>query len=385
MQKLIREEFNSKFRFRKSRGSETELNCTSCENMNGEVGYGTEAYCTNDQRVRKIRLSEPGFSDWNLAGESICDAYISKPLPEGIHVPDLPDRKAFILGTQWRGLYHEDRNCPYVIEEVRRINIENGEGKNKFNKPKIELEDLSELVPGETIGRQICEMPCCESKLPYFTWRIDDYRRLVGIKPDGTEPRVWVRNNIKNHQKKVDMTIEEAGAIFDLSRFNSSDYGDIHSRICAVSDHLHKYCNALGSRPLSKAQNPISLWVAQSILESSLIGENSHADFWIYDERLFNKKRGLEKPLVELSMVPEGIYPCLDSDEIFKIALNRCSNIYSGRFYVRGIIKPSEDEILISKRANHYIEIGAVSFFGGRHMWGEFGKGFSGLASFHEE
>jgi len=84
-------------------------------------------------------------------------------------------------------------------------------------------------------------------------------------------------------------------------------------------------------------------------------------------------------------MVPEGIYPCLDSDEIFKIALNRCSNIYSGRFYVRGIIKPSEDEILISKRANHYIEIGAVSFFGGRHMWGEFGKGFSGLASFHEE
>ena len=98
------------------------------------------------------------------------------------------EKHAFLLGTQWRDIIHADPTCPYVTEELRMINLQ-GKGESDsdskqtiiFNKAKIETTDISDLLPQETIGYQICEMPCCDSKLPYHTWRIDDYRRSVGI------------------------------------------------------------------------------------------------------------------------------------------------------------------------------------------------------------
>ena len=54
-------------------------------------------------------------------------------------------------------------------------------------------------------------------------------------------------------------------------------------------------------------------------------------------------------------------------------------------FSACGILKPQEDPVLLSKGASHYLDIREVSCHYGEHMWGEFGKGFSGLASFDEQ
>ena len=63
-----------------------------------------------------------------------------------------------------------------------------------------------------------------------------------------------------------------------------------------------------------------------------------------------------------------------------------CDGCYlDQRYYIYGILRCLEDETLISKGLTHSIEIGAISFHGHEHMWGEFGKGFSELASFDAE
>jgi hypothetical protein len=111
----------------------------------------------------------------------------------------------------------------------------------------------------EVIGDQICDIPCCERKLPYQTWRSDSYRVQNGLKSDGTEPQIWVRRT-KDHGKKVSMSPEEAEAVFNLSRFNGPEFRDIYAKIMAVSNHLHNNSNFLGSRSLSEAVNPIHTW-----------------------------------------------------------------------------------------------------------------------------
>jgi len=401
MPKLKKAEFNSKFRFRECReisfrDSRSGLvNCVSCANMAGGANDGELALCEHEERLRRVRIAEhwPGFGgrkSLNIASRMVCDGYEHQPLPDAIKLPVLPEKHVIVLGTQWRDIYHADPNCPYVLAELLMISAPEddasppgGEKKTVFNASGIETRDISYLVPQETVGAQICEMSCCSDKLPYHTRRVDDYRRKAGIQPDGSEEKPWVRNGIRKHDKKVNMTPEEAEAVFDLGKFNILDK-DLHGKIVAVSEHLHKNCNVLGSRPLSEVSNPVCLGPYYHIFDSQLVGADSNADVWAYDERLFNIKRGLEKPLTELREIPEGILPCMDTRGVFRAAHSYCERHW-GSFSIYGILRELSNEVLLSKGLLHYVEIGAVSFHGHEHMWGEFGVGFKGLASFHEE
>lgn len=375
---LRKSDFDAKYRFRKSR-KEGLVNCVSCNSRAGGISDEEPAFCEHDERFRRVKIAEywKGFfrgTSRNLASYRVCDAYTSKPLPEGVIIPALPEKHAILLGTQFAYPYHADPNCPYVIEELR---VKEG---NK--RAEIQIMDLSEMVPGESL-RDICEMPCCESKLPFQIWS-SDYRREVGIKPDGREPRIWVRNGIVKHEKKVEMTPEEAEAFFDLTTFNPRDFGSIHHRISAVSDYLEG-CNRLGSRPLCEAVNPVQMDYNFHILKDSLVGVGSGADAWVYDERLFDYKKGLERPLRDLDKIPEGIIPCMDTKKIFRAAENSSSKMIGGRYSVSGILKPLENEVLLAKQLTHFLDIREVSFHASDHWWGEFGIGFLGLASFDEE
>ena len=388
MKKLTKAIFDEKYRFREARG-EGLVNCVTCNTMTGGANdkEGT-AFCEHEERFKRIKIAEyfEGYfgekgTSHNIASKCVCDSYNSKPLPEGVEKTILPEKHAILLGTQYRDPYHADVNCPYVIEELR---MEGEGGAVGLKKAEVGIIDLSEMVPGETI-RDICDMPCCESKLPFQISMGSDYRRRAGLKPDGTEPKIWVRNGIVNHGKKFAMSLEKSEAVFDLEKFNSSEFGGIHKKISAVSDHLNSHCNRLGSRPLSEVVNPVWFSPYHHILEDSLVGPDSNADFWAYDERLFDIKKGLGRPLNELEKIPEGLIPCMDTNKVFRSAQSHCERYFSGRFFLYGIVKSIVDKNLLSKGVNHFIEVGAVSYHGYEHMWGEFGKGFDGLASFHEE
>ncbi len=383
MSKLKRTDFDRTFRFRGSRGRGL-VNCVACNSILGEADSDKED-CGNKGRVRRVKLTKyfsRGYMWGYGASKSLCDAFISRPLPDGIEKPVLHEGQAILLGSQFADVYHADPDCPYVIEELRGIHT--GEGSDRLmGRPEIRITDMSEMVPGETL-RDICEMPCCESKLPFQIWK-SDYRSRWGIKPDGTEPEKWVRNGIVKHEKKVKMSLEEAVAVFDLKRFNSPEFGSIHGKISAVSNYLGENCNRLGSRPLSEAANPVWLDSYFDILEDSLVGPDTGADLWVYSKRLFDSKKGLEKPIGDLEKIPEGLILCMDTNGVFKSAQFHCERCYWGSFGIYGIVRETEDEVLLSKGVSHFIEIGAVSYQGYEHMWGEFGRGFNGLASFHEK
>jgi hypothetical protein len=398
MQKLKKAEFDKTYRFREARrresGEKSLVNCFSCANMPDGAGDKEPAYCNHPERFRRVKIAEYFRGYFGDRGESrnialgrVCDCHTPEPLPEGVSLPIVPEKHLILLGSQSRDICHADSNCPYVVEEARAAmavtleTIKREKLLDYLKRPGIHIKDRPDLVPDETIGWQICEMPCCNNKLPYHTWRIDDYRRRVGIKPDGSEEKPWVRKVI-DHERKIVMTPEEAEAVFDLTRFNSSEFRDIHHRISAVSDYLHKHCNRLGSRPLGEAFNPVYLISGFHILKDSL--NKANADVWVYDGRLFDAKKGLEIPLEELERIPEGIVPCMDRHGVFSNARFHCQNEHFGSFYFYGIVKPSPENLAL-KGASHFIEIGAVKYRGYEHMWGEFGKGFNGLASFHEE
>jgi hypothetical protein len=394
MPKLKKEDFDKTFRFREARrnnpreGLVNRVNCTTCTNMSGGSNSNEEANCCHPERFRKVRIAEY-WQNWdgkrknnNFVNVRVCDGYSSKPLPEGVTLPILSECQAILLGSQYADPYHADPTCPYVVEEARMI-ATTDTGITK--RAEIRLIDISEKVPGEVI-RDVCDMPCCETKLPFqLLYNPNGYRHKVKLKPDGSEPKIWVRNGIVKHERKVEMTIEEAETFFDLTSFATLKVGlgQIQDRIIAVSNHLHK-CNLLGSRPLSEAANPVYLGY-HHFLEDSLVGANSGADVWVYDERLFDFKKGLERPLEQLDQIPEGIIPCMDTQKALRVAHSYCRDCHSGTYYVYGIVKPLDNKNLQSKGLTHFIEIGVIHFSGYEHMWGEFGKGFSGLASFHEE
>jgi len=250
MLKLKKAEFNQKYRFREAR-KEGLVNCVSCENkIGGTNNKEGPAFCDHKERFRRMKLGEYWYS-WgsgeseNIASKRVCDAYTSKPLSKDIERPILFKKQAILLGTQHANPYHRDPNCPYVIEELR---LEKSE-----NKPRGEVRiiDLSDMVIGSTI-RDICEMPCCEEKLPFQISIPNYYRQKIGIKPDGTEPIRWVRNGIVKHENKSNMTFEEAEIVFNLEVFNNFS-GAPQDKIIEASHHLYKHCNGLGSRPLFKA------------------------------------------------------------------------------------------------------------------------------------
>ncbi len=395
MRGLVKAVFDEKYRFRKSR-KEGLVNCVSCDNMTGGISNEEPAYCEYPERFRKIKIAEywEGWShgtSHNIASERVCDVYASKPLLREAIAPELHEKQVILLGTQSKDVAHADSNCPYVVEEIRKTMVPKADNKNNpfayLTEPGVHIRDRSNLVPEETTGWQICEIPCCDEKLPYHTWRVDDYRRKVGIKPDGTEKKQWVRNGIIKHEKKVEMIIEEAEAVFDLERFNSDESGRIHNQIVAASGHLRANCNWLGSRPLSEAINPVCSSNRHSILKPSLIGlGDTGADFWIYDDRLFNIEEGLERPLNELERIPEGLIPCMDFGRILKEAYAEWRADW-GTYSIYGILRElkPDDEILFSKGASHFIDVGAVNYHGHEHWWGVSGKGFRKMASFHEE
>ena len=398
MVKLKKDDFNTKYRFRESR-KESLVCCTTCDSKTGGDNDENPAFCEHEERFRKIKIAEywPGFfgpgTSNNIAPKRVCDAYASEALSEGVERPVLGEKQAMLLGSQGKDVFHADPSCPYVLEELKRIQDQDKSEDSRKQvlacyRPAIQMRDISDKVQGEVVGGALCEMPCCDSKLPYQTWRVDDYRRKVGIKPDGTEPRKWVRNGIVKHGNKVSMTLEEAAEFFDLERFNSREIGNVHRRISTVADHIHGNCNYLGSRPLSEAVNPVYLWISVfSLLKDPLAKSDNDAEFWMYDKRLFNPETKLEKPLKFLKKIPEGLILCMDKHYALRGAMSSCERhrCFSESFGIYGIVKELEDANLLSKGLSHFVEIGEVSVHASNHMWGEFGKGFGEMASFDKE
>ncbi len=236
------------------------------------------------------------------------------------------------------------------------------------------------------MARDLCDMPICEKKLQFQICDPNGYRTRVGIHPNAHDPRRWVRNGLMKHQRQVDMAFEEAEAAFDLTAIVAKHQG-LHTKIVAVSDYLHKHTNRLGSRPLSEAVNPVFLCPYFNIFDQSQVGDNSGAHLWIHDERLFDRKKGLEKPIAQLDKIPEGIIPCMDTKGIFANAIYVCHEGHriSEQFHLYGILKPIQDQRLFSKGLTHSVDIRAVRYSAHSHMWGEVGVGFAGVASFHEQ
>lgn len=385
--RLKRNEFNEKFRFREAR-KEGLVNCVSCIHMSGGVKSNEVALCQNPNRTRAIKLAkyhegwgEHGYNT-NISSLRMCDAHTPKPLPDGMILPIIPDKHAVLLGTQRRDPYHADSKCPYVLEELRMMNTG---GRTKQGRAgEVYLVDLSEKVLGETI-RDICEMPCCEGKLPFQIPSRSEYRICVGIKPDGTEPIKWVRNGIVKHGSNVSMTLAEAESFFDLSEI-VSEHRDIYAKIIVVSEYLDKGCNLLGSRPLAEAVNPVKFSSRHHFWEESIPSPYPE-QFWAYDERLFDKNTNLSSPILELETIPEGFLLCLDNKRVLRNGMFACrrEDSLGGRFRAYGIIKPMEDKSLLSKGVNYFMDIMEVNYSNSEHMWGEFGIGFSGLKSFDEE
>ncbi len=395
MEKLKKDDFRLKYRFRESRGG--LVSCVTCDSKTG--GNTTKegpAFCEHEERFRKIKIAEYWGSCFsnpsrNVAAERVCDAYTSKALAEGLEIPVIQEKQAILLNSQWRSIWHADPNCPYVVLELRMMDDKEKNPEEKDiskGKPGIETIDISELVPMEVVGAEICEMPCCESKLPYQTWRIDEYRRKVGIKPDGSGPRKWVRNGIVKHGNKFSMTLEEAAEFFNLERFNSSEFGDRWKQISTVADYIHKKCNVLGSRPLSEAVNPVRLWSAVChLLKDPLAKSDNDEEFWFYDKRLFNPEIKLEKSPNVLEKIPEGLILCRDVHYALRKAMTSCERhrCFSEWFSIYGVVKELEDSNLLSKGLSCFVEIYEVSVHAANHMWGEFGKGFGKMASFDRE
>lgn len=391
MVKLKKADFDKQFRFREPR-EEGLVKCITCSNVSGGVKRDEVAFCNHPERCRRVQIVRPWGSSWgtgkfrkftNLASMRVCDAYNSKPLPEGVTIPTLTEEQGIELGTQWFEPYHADVNCPYVLEELRFI--ASGGKTERGREGEIRLADLSEMVSGQIV-RDMCDMPCCERKLQFQIWDPNGYRTHVEIHPNGLDPKIWVRNGRVKHGRKSAMTLEEAEAFFDLNKFNNPKVGDIYKKISAVSYYLMNHANRLGSRSLSEAVNPVQLGNSLHILDSSLVGANSGADIWVYDERLFDFKNGILGPLGGLEQIPEGIIPCMDTKMIFR-HLRRVEEVYrtSETYHFYGILKPLENQTLLSKGLSHFVDIRAVSYHAHEHLWGEFGIGFSELASFHED
>ncbi|GEM_PF-4303205 len=394
-EKLRKIDFDSQNHFRRSR-EDSPVNCSSCNYMSGVPKGKGEAFCEHPERARKVQLTETwGFTarDKNsITYKSLCDRFESRdPLPKGVEVPDLPEGHAILLSSQFADLYHGDSKCPYVIEELKLI--QNGTRTAKYNRAgEIRIADMSDMVAGEVIS-DICDMPCCESKLPYQISH-SEYRRRWGLKPDGSEPRVWVRNNITKHGGEVKMPPEEIDAFFDLTNFQH--VGDkeklrshlVHHQIGEAMDHLWDKSNMLGSRPLSEAANPVRFSNQHKILGGLKLNSEKHLEIWAYDQRLFDYKN-LQQSMREgnirnLENIPEGFVLCVDTNDVIDRRLT-CREFDQSSFWVYGAVKPLEDQSLTSKGLSHFIEIGALTYHDSNAFMGVYGKGFGAVARFDEQ
>ena len=376
MQKLTKAEFNAGNRFRKARNN-SGVNCSTCTNLLRIEEPSEEAFCDHEDRVRKVRLEPLVESSPFYFGShsTVCDGYESLPLPMDVTLPALLEGQAISLGSQWNDILHADPNCPYVLGEVMM------EGGNR--RAGVKIVDISNLVIMEVISKEICEMPCCDSRLSYQTWRVDNYRRGVGIKPDGSEEKLWVRK-VVDHENKVNMTPQEAEAFFDLGRFDGGDSGEVHKKIFATIDYLREKCNDLGSRPLAEAANPVRFSGIHHFLREPEEGIGEKLDVLVYDERLFDKRRILGLSLREL---PEGIILCRDTNNALWNAMFYVDSVnsFGGTYSFIGIVRRLDAHSERFKELTHFLDIRAIVYHGANSIWGVFGRGFNHIASFHEE
>ena len=394
-EKLRKIDFDNQNHFRKSR-EDSGVNCSSCNYMGGVPKGKGEALCEHPKRARRVQLTETwGFTARDkdsIAYKSLCDKFEARdPLPEGVEVPDLSEGQAIVLSSQFCDPYHGDPKCPYVIEELKLI--QSGNRTTKYNRAgEIRIADMSDMVAGEVI-RDICDMPCCESKLP-FQISHSEYRIREGLKPDGTEQRVWVRNEITKHGDKVKMSPEEIDAFFDLTRFETlmndrtgKEY-DRHNKISQAMDHLRNNSNWLGSRPLSEATNPIRFSNRHKILGGLRLSPEKHIEILAYDERLFDYKNiqqsMREGNIRDLENIPDGFVLCVDTNDVLDRRLTY-RDFDQSRFWVYGVVKSLEDQSLISKGVSHFIEIGALTYHDSNAFMGVYGKGFGKVARFNEQ
>ena len=357
MPKLKKEDFNRTFRFRKSREGRL-VSCASCDSMSGESGYGKEAFCGHEERFIKIKLADylgPGFGSWNIAASSVCDAYSSKPLLGGIRVEPIPEEHAIILND----IIHASSDCPYIIEEVRA-------GK-KLPEPR----DVSEW--NSAMPHSLCEMPCCEKKLPILPGRIDYYRRANNLKPDGTES-TWAPQTLE-HEIRVLKSEQEIIDLFDLSRFRGE--GDLYDRISAAEKHLRDNCNRLGTVRLSGAVSPIMLRC--SPVEHPSINSHGELEVWVSDDRVFDWKSHINHPMRGMGSIPEGVHLCVDAKKVLPYDFESHS-LGSGWVTIYGNVRSAHEEKRRVPGAEHFIEIGAIAYsdvgHGDTGMVGIFGQGF---------
>lgn len=384
MAKLKKAEFSEKYRFREAR-KEGLVSCASCASISGEENI-TEAFCVHSERGRRIRIADyfcDSRSSWYTARKSLCDAFISKPLSKGVEVPVLKEGQGFLLGTQWRDPYHADANCPYVVEEARAVEEtkkpkpegDEGEKPLKFNKPEVHLVDSLKGSSWRGALRDICEMPCCESKLSHFhiSHNPNGYRVRVGLKPDGSE--VYIRPpEHQEHETKFNLTADELREFFDLSKFDSADEAE---------KHLDEGCNRIGTRDFSKAVNPVKLYFAGDTWRLTA-RPNGDYEMWLVDNRVYEPRLrqktpdGKVIPLKDLDVIPDGILFGLAKSGVLPWDIKNHSYLGLTAFHVYGNIRKVTPDLQVPKGVTHFIDVDAISYSdtGNSWMYGVFGQGF---------
>ncbi|MBW2999829.1 hypothetical protein KY339_04090 [Candidatus Woesearchaeota archaeon] len=303
------------------------------------------------------------FGIWNIAPAHVCDAYSSKPLPEGVKVEALPENHAFFLNN----LIHASSECPYVIEEARAL--------AEKDKELPESRDISKWRTPDPYD--VCEMRCCETKLPFQLYRHDYYRKRTGIKPDGTEPVIKVKQ-IVQHEKRIIKSEKEINDIFDLSRFHSETYGDLYDRIEVAKKHIEDNCNQLGTVDLSGAVNPIKLYCGD--IESPNTNPDGEIEFWVADDRTFDSREfPTGTPIRDLDRLIDGVLLCIDRRNCLPDKGHPYFGL--GPFTIYGNIRPTNGKN-VPRFLNHFIEVRAIYYsdVGNSWMFGVFGNGFRAQA-----
>jgi len=397
MGKLNKKDFNKEYTFRHSRSN--AVSCSTCASSSLEDEVNKIIACTDSERSRKIRIVSEQyytFKPESLAEERVCSKYTSKPLPEGVEVPKVPDNHVIVLRRQDRGtdgsVIHADVNCPYVIEELRQAfeerNLKDDDKPIYWRRAKVSFRDMSGTVPKEILPFTfICEMSCCNSKLDYQFDR-DNYRKKNGIKPNGTEEKIFIRKEVE-HEIKISNTIAEAEAFFDLSYFGANtivagikrDFTkDYWFGVLESSRYLHICSNRLGSKPLSEATNPVQTdSYYHSIIRGLYRNQNNQLELWLKDSRLCDWNIKHPESIRSMEVVPEGLIPCIDTSGVFK---NFERRYFPAKPSFFGIVKPVTEDLKLPKNITHYIDLRAITYseLGNGWMSGTFGKGFFGEA-----